>query len=183
MDYKQLIINWHLKASEEDYFSKFIFEYLAFIAYIKTERYTPPNPETTYLDREVIQKLKQDSDLKARYLTVVKNSNFLSSAWQEITIELERQPLGNVSRHPRQASEIQWWNCSHDKLGQKTTEERALTCGVIHSPDDWENMVEFWYSIRNNLFHGAKDPAAERDKIAVRIGYITLRPLVDLFIQ
>lgn len=39
MDYKDLIKNWHNKASDEDYFSKFVFEYLAFIASLKTQLY------------------------------------------------------------------------------------------------------------------------------------------------
>ena len=37
MGYKDLIKNWHSKASDEDYFSKFVFEYLAFIAHLKTQ--------------------------------------------------------------------------------------------------------------------------------------------------
>jgi len=35
--YYSLIKNWHSKASEEDYFSKFMFEYMAFIAYLRTQ--------------------------------------------------------------------------------------------------------------------------------------------------
>ena len=47
--------------------------------------------------------------------------------------------------------------------------------GVIHDLKDWENMVEFWYSIRNNLFHGAKNPQDERDQFLIENGYKTLR--------
>ncbi len=35
--YYNLIKGWHSKASSDDYFGKFMFEYLAFIAYLKTQ--------------------------------------------------------------------------------------------------------------------------------------------------
>lgn len=40
MEIKSLIQNWHYRASEEDYFSKFVFEYLSFIAYLKKIEFT-----------------------------------------------------------------------------------------------------------------------------------------------
>jgi hypothetical protein len=183
LDYRQLINNWHLKASEEDYFSKFVFEYLAFIAYLKTVKYIPANPSNTYSDRTVIQKLKQDETIKTSYLTKVDEDMRLNVIWQELKCALDRKPLGNVSRTPNQVEEIQYWNCSHAELNQKTTEEKTLPSGVLRSSNDWENMVEFWYSIRNNLFHGAKDPESDRDQMAVRTGYIKLSALVETFLE
>jgi hypothetical protein len=182
LDYSQLIKNWHLKAAEQDYFSKFIFEYLAFIAYLKTIKYIPADPASTFHDRDVIQKLKSDEDLKSRYLRIVDENPIIRLAWQELKLELDKKPLGNVSRNPSRVSEIEYWNCSHEKLTQKTPGEKALVCGVLHSLTDWENMVEFWYSIRNNLFHGAKDPEIERDQMVVRIGYVTLSRFMDMFV-
>lgn len=41
--YRALIKNWHRKAGEQDYFSKYVFEYLAFIAYLKTQLYAGYN--------------------------------------------------------------------------------------------------------------------------------------------
>ena len=63
MDYKDLIKNWHNKASDEDYFSKFVFEYLAFIAHLKTKIFVSNDT-----DRNAIQKLKQNPTIKNEYL-------------------------------------------------------------------------------------------------------------------
>ena len=79
--------------------------------------------------------------------------------------------------------EIEWWSCEQEELSQKTTEEKRKVRGVIHSLDDWGNMIEFWYSIRNNLFHGAKNPENERDQFAVKYGYKTLKELMELLIS
>lgn len=43
-------------------------------------------------------------------------------------------------------------------------------------------MVEFWSAIRNNLFHGTKDPQDKRDRILVENGYKTLRELVEILL-
>ena len=42
MDYFELIKNWHQRASSDttdEYFSKYVFEYLAFIAFLRTQLY------------------------------------------------------------------------------------------------------------------------------------------------
>lgn len=183
MSYLQLIKNWHAKAREEDYFSKFVFEYLAFIAYLKTQQYPSEDPKKSVTDRDAIQKLKREQSIRTNYLSRVHNAHDLSDAWQELKEELDRSPLGNVSKNPEYVEQIRWWNCSHDDLKQKTPEERARICGVLYSLNDWENMVEFWHSIRNNLFHGGKDPEATRDQLVVRNGYLTLRELLSMLLN
>jgi len=178
MSYKRLIKSWHLKALEEDYFSKFMFEYLAFIAYVNTQL-----SQGSRNDREAIQELKRNNDIKRQYLEKLNNPNNLKRLWERIKKELDRAPLGNTSRHNVEIEEIRYWNCSHNKSNQKTHEEKNKLIGVIHSLSDWENMVEFWYSIRNNLFHGTKDPEIKRDQLLVEYGYKTLRPLVEIFLE
>lgn len=79
--------------------------------------------------------------------------------------------------------EVKWWNCSHNSLNELTEAEKSKAKGVIHSLTDWENMVEFWYSVRNNLFHGAKNPESDRDQFAVEYGYKTLRALMEIFLN
>ena len=49
--------------------------------------------------------------------------------------------------------------------------------------DDWENMIEFWYIVRNNLFHGAKNIVEERDQFLVQYGYLTLRELMEILLH
>lgn len=178
MDYDTLIKNWHAKASDEDYFSKFVFEYLAFIAFLKKKKYT-----NTRQDREAIQKLKREDRDKQNYLAIVTENSRVRGSWNEIIDELNRVRLGNVGRNGIGIEEISWWNCSHSHFDSKTAEERQKTMGVIHGLDDWENMIEFWYSIRNNLFHGSKDPQDKRDQLLIKDGYITLQPLVGMFIE
>ena len=54
---------------------------------------------------------------------------------------------------------------------------------VISNTDDWDNIVESVYWIRNNLFHGYKYPGDERDKKLVRIGYHLISGINDFLFQ
>jgi len=171
MDIDRLIKNWHNKASEEDYFSKFVFEYLAFIAFLSKKKFRHESS-----DRNVIQKLKQDNPTKTAYLRRIQNSKELRKAWESIKREFDRIPFHHSNVRAR-------WNCSHRRLQEQTPEERTKREGVIHSLEDWENMVEFLYLVRNNLFHGQKDAEDERDNFAVEFGYKTLRELVELLLE
>ncbi len=177
MNYKRLINNWHIRASEEDYFSKFVFEYLAFIAHVKTQLY-----QNIGKDRKAIQRLKREQSVRQRYLERIQTKPTLQSDWEHIKTTLDKLRLGNSSRNLFDVEEIEWWNCEHDELNQNTSEDEQKVKGVIRSLDDWGNMVEFWYSIRNNLFHGAKDPESDRDQFAVEYGYRTLKELLELFL-
>ena len=177
MDLQKLIKNWHIKAGGEDYFSKFTFEYLAFIAYVKNNMY----PETKD-DRRAIQQLKRDSCLSYKYLSLVQNKKELRIGWEQIKKMLDDKPFHDIARVMTGRKEYTWWNCTHNNSRQKTSEENGKVNGVIHSLEDWGNMVEFWYSVRNNLFHGAKNPEHERDQLAVEYGYKTLRELVELLL-
>lgn len=177
MNYDDLIQNWHIKASEEDYFSKFVFEYLAFIAFLRKKKFT-----TCRNDRNAIQRLKQDNEIKQDYLAKIRTEEHLKRAWDNIIAAFREFRLGNASGSSDEVEEIKWWNCSHPQLQSQTPEEKNKTKGVIHGMDDWENMVEFWYTIRNNLFHGAKDPENQRDQIIVKNGYIALRELVEILL-
>ena len=178
MDYNQLVRNWHSKASEEDYFSKFVFEYLAFIAHIKTQKYNGSDK-----DRDAIQQLKRDNSIKEMYLSKIQETKKLKKYWQKVIDELKRARLGNVSRDLNNVEEIKWWNCSHSEINQMTSEEEKKIKGMINGFDDWENMVEFWYSIRNNLFHGAKSPSDRRDQLVVKYGFLTLYELMRIMLD
>lgn len=182
MAYNRLIRNWHERAGEEDYFSKFVFEYLAFIAYLKAQKYPSQDPNQSVNDRNAIQKFKGDGTTKQRYLRLIQQDETLRNAWEKIKRELDHSPLGNVSRNPEIVEEIKWWNCSHEHLNEKTLTEKRKLKGVLYSLEDWENMIEFWYSIRNNLFHGGKDPERERDQLVVECGYKTLRELMVILL-
>jgi len=173
MNYYQLIKNWHSKASNEDYFSKFVFEYLAFIAFLRKKEFTDAKT-----DRCALQKLKR-STIKNVYLKIIESNKSLKQSWEKLKNELDEIPLGNVSGSSNVVEEIKWWNCSHSNLQSQTTDEKNRNKGVIHSFKDWNNMVELWSAIRNNLFHGGKNPEERRDKIMVKHGFITIRALME----
>ena len=177
MDYNSLIKNWHVKADNEiDYFSKFVFEYLSFIAYLKTQLFTDIDK-----DRSAIQKLKQNTAIKTQYLNTVQSNPSLQNSWKEIRNKLVAKSLVNESVNS--TDDVKWWNCSHYDLINKTEEEKRKQKGVIHSLDDWENMIEFWYSIRNNLFHAYKNPEDDRDHFLVEYGCKTLSKLMVILLN
>lgn len=176
MNYDNLIVSWHNKALGEGLFANFIFEYLAFIVYLRKKEYSDSQDE-----RNAVQKLKQESMWKMRYQQEINRDNQLRQAWNVIIDELNSARLGNTSRGDLE--EQKWWNCSHLNLDQMTREENSKTKGRIYNMADWENMVEFWCSIRNNLFHGGKAADDVRDQLLVDNGYITLRPVVDIFLM
>jgi hypothetical protein len=178
-DYKRAILSWHKKASFKfDYFIKFISEYLAFIAFINTQLYLGLDN-----DRLKIQRLKRNNKIKNLYLNSIVGNRIVLSSWDKVIEELNRFPLGNVSQDATSIQEIKWWNFSGKNLNSKRNQEERNLTGRIYSTRDWENMVEFWYSIRNNLFHGTKDPELERDRLLVSNGFKTLKPLVQIFIS
>ena len=103
MSYRKLIKSWHLKASEEDYFSKFTFEYLAFIAYVNTLL-----SRGSRNDRRSIQELKRNNDIKRQYLEKLNNQSGLKRSWERIQRELEKASLGNSSRDNVEIEEIKY---------------------------------------------------------------------------
>jgi hypothetical protein len=54
---------------------------------------------------------------------------------------------------------------------------------VISNSEDWDNIIEAVYWIRNNLFHGYKYPGDERDKKLVRLGYHLISGINDCLFQ
>ena len=65
MNYKNRIISWHIKTKEfvGDYFLQYSIEYLAFLCYIKMLKF-----ENVQHDRAAILRLKQNSEIKEKYL-------------------------------------------------------------------------------------------------------------------
>ena len=179
MEYDQLIKGWHehaAKSSTKEYFSRFVFEYLAFVAFLRTKI----AGGSILDDRKRIQQLKRDQTTKCDYLKKVKMNQELSGSWRSISNRLDKKHLENLTRIGQTNT---WWNCSHTESNQKTPSEVSKRNGVVHSLDDWENMIEFWYIVRNNLFHGAKNIVEERDQFLVQYGYLTLRELMEILLH
>ena len=168
--YNPLIIGWHKKSKYGDYFSRFVFEYLALIANLKNNLFI-----STTSDRRAIQHLKQNYALKMRYLQLVNGNESLHEMWLSVIAELDRNPLHNTS-HDLDFSEIDaWWNNIDNDIDRNNKSWK----GVVRSLSDWENMVEFWYGVRNNLFHGGKDPNIQRDRFLVERAYGTLAAFME----
>ena len=177
MDYNQLIRNWHTKAADEDFFSKYVFEYLAFIGFLKRVKFINQNG-----DSNAVRELKNDTHNMGTYLEKIEQTPELKEAWGKIIHELDARPLGEVDENNGDVHTIWYWSCSCENINNPKNhicEEQ----GKIRGLHDWKNMVEFWHSIRNNLFHGSKDPHDERDQLLVENGYKTLHPLVEILLS
>jgi hypothetical protein len=176
--YYSLIKNWHIKASEEDYFSRFMFEYMAFIAYLRTQWKTEMdikllkknNGKVT--DRDYIQALKQDEYCYS-YWTDVSLREPQDKKLRQALITL----VDFLRNEPLSTSDERWWNFSEFDINKKIKIRKRP--GLLNGNGDFENLVEFWYSIRNNLFHGEKNPSVQRDKELVRLGFLTLNFFVE----
>jgi len=169
-NFNPLIAGWHEKAAEGDCFSRFVFEYLSFIAHVKNNLFYDANS-----DRAAIQALKRDRRIRQEYLENIEAVPFICAAWNEIIEELEGRPLHNSSADPDNPEIDKWWNTAADTPNREDDRPK----GRVLLLDDWTNMVEYWYSVRNNLFHGGKNPNIERDSFLVERAYITLRQLMD----
>lgn len=169
MNFNPLIVSWHEKAGTGDYFARFVFEYLAFIAHLKNNIYFD-----SASDRAAIQNLKRDDSRRSTYLKRVSKNKFIQSNWIKLIKELKARPLHNTS-HDLEAPEMDiWWNSDGDKPSETDTSPK----GKVLSMNDWGNMIEFWCAVRNNLFHGGKTPDVQRDIFLVEKAYWTIREFV-----
>lgn len=163
--YKKLIRNWHERATEEDYFSKFVFEYLAFNAILR--KYISAEESN---DRKSVQELKRKELIQKIYLKRINGNKDL----EDLIYNLKKYPLND-------SEELKWWDCS-EQTTCHAGNKGSPPSGYIRDNKDWENIVEFIYIVRNNLFHGGKDPEDARDQYFVEHAYKLLRPLVEILL-
>lgn len=159
-----LIKNWHEKA-KEDYFSRYIFEYLAFEAFLKKYKYSEDeihHKSGNIKERSYIQNIKNDVDYSSRWNELLTNKKDFKKVVQELTVFLQNEPL---------VSDVNWWSCTSFDYGQCPTNNPK---GIIVNETDFVNVVEFWYQVRNNLFHAGKNPDNKRDEKLVAYAYGTL---------
>jgi hypothetical protein len=130
-------------------------------------------------DRRAIQRLKQNRKFEVQYRSLVKRNKDLTETWNNLIKELKRTPLFNSSRDIDNPELDSWWNSN----GEEKMENPSLQKGMVHSLEDWPNMVEFWYAVRNNLFHGGKNPDVHRDHFIVEHAYKTLSEFMSLEIS
>lgn len=90
--------------------------------------------------------------------------------------ELKRNPLKNVTW-----SKDKWWDCDADQLLKYIS--ISPNDGKLRSIDDFINIIEFIYRVRNNLFHGKKGLNFKRDLRIVEYGFKILNPLMEILIK
>ena len=157
MTYADLIKQWFERSnSENDIFTKFIFLYISFTAFLIQR-----NSEKS--DRWIINNLKDAKDARSFYISLTRNDPELRATIQKLVSELRKQPIRNDTR----PNDTNWKGID----------------GVLQDETDWENLVEYWYRVRNNLFHGRKAPEFNRDRDLVTYAYRTLAPLMANFIK
>lgn len=170
-NYDELIYHWHKKAESGDYFSRYVFEYISFNAYLKCHIALEE-----VQDRQAIQSLKRNNHEKNKYLKLISKNKTLREIWCQLIEELSSQPLLNASRDIDFPRIDNWWNSS-----QRTPNiDTDLPKGIIHNTQDWENMIEFWNGVRNNLFHAGKSPNFARDQFLVESAYLTLSEYMSM---
>ena len=161
--YWEAFNNWHKKAKEEeDYFIKFILEYISFIAFLV-------QIDPSIRDRNLIQKLKRNNTIKRNYLAQVD-----SDIIKDLMKELELKPIKNVTK-----PNDKWWDCDTEN----PLDVVSRNDGKLRSIDDFINITEFIYRARNNLFHGKKGLNYERDLTIVKYGYKLLNPLMEVVLK
>lgn len=175
--YYSLIKSWHTKASEEDYFSKFMFQYLAFVAFLRTQWKTESEIREMkgnggkVTDRDYIQALKQDGHISDFWVDLT-----LRSTKDKEMVKILNGLVDFLKLEPLRLDD-RWWNFTGFDLNQRpNTRKRS---GVLHSVGDVDNLIEFWCSVRNNLFHGDKNPSLKRDQELVRYAFLTLHFFVE----
>ncbi len=159
-----LIKNWHEKA-KEDYFSRYTFQYLAFEAFLKKYKY----------EEGEIQRLAGNKKERA-YIQTVKNEYSYITAWAELVAEnldfrkKVTELVVILKKNPMTSGDA-WWGCMDYDCNNN---EAIVQKGAIQSEDDFGDMVEFWYQVRNNFFHANKNPNDKRDEILVAYAQQTL---------
>lgn len=152
--YYELINEWFRRSEKEkDYFTKFIFLFISFIAFI-SQRY-----EGIEFDSKKRDTLKLEKEASDFYTKKVNSDKKLKEMMTNLVDYLDKDPIKNRTR----ANEK--WD------------------GKLDDIYDWPNLVEFWFMIRNNLFHGHKGPGFVRDQKLVAYAFETLYPLMENFIK
>jgi len=158
------VYGWHERANkEDDYFVKFIFDYLAFVALISY------NNNDNKPDRQLIQELKQKNQIKNEYYSKMDINRI-----EKLIKILKVEPITNNTN-----MNDKWWDCEKDNCSNIASPND----GKLHSHNDYPNIVEFIYRARNNLFHGQKGLDFRRDSLIVEYGFYLLNPLVDILIN
>jgi hypothetical protein len=100
-------------------------------------------------DRNAINKLKERNDIWDEYLAgeVLQDLEPIASQISALTNERPLQNLTGGNTH---------WD------------------GIMKDSKDWPSLIEFWYRVRCNIFHGSKTPEDDREVLIVELAYKSL---------
>lgn len=134
MDHHSQVELLHNKASEGDIFSRFNFEYLSFIAYLKNNLYFK-----SATDVESIQKLKNDKTLRAEYMNQISYHRLLKKVWNSLIEESQQSMIDQknaIQNLEDWENMIEFW--------YRTREKTYPGENVLKNTED-QNMVEQAY--------------------------------------
>ncbi len=87
--------------------------------------------------------------------------------WKEY---LTGQTMTSLSPHLNRIVEI----TNEGPLLNQTRESDVHWDGIVKDSKDWPSLIEYWYRIRCNIFHGTKSPEEGRENELVRLAYESL---------
>ncbi len=163
-----LIRSWHEKA-KEDYFSSYIFEYLAFEAFLKKFKYSESEIRQAAgnkKERSYIQHFKNEPNYNKVWVQLLSENEELLRNTESLRDYLQMEPL--LANN--------WWACSAYTYANCSV---PANLGMISDVNNLGEIIEFWYYVRNNLFHATKDPNDERDERLVTYAYQTLSVFME----
>ena len=100
-------------------------------------------------DRDAINELKKRFIIWDEYASGTKMNNLVPIA-KKVSELTTVQPLTNLTGSDR------YWD------------------GVVKDEWDWKSLIEYWYRVRCNLFHGSKSPDDYRDQELIKLAYESL---------
>ena len=150
---KEIIFKWYDR-SRLDYFDQYINLFIAYNAWFK-------KVTEVSKDREAITALKSRSGIWQQYIRGETMQN-LTPYMSEIVELTDQRPLQNLTHN---GSVDPHWN------------------GVVENTHDWESLIEYWYRVRCNLFHGEKSPEEDRESKIVELAYKSLNEFMSEIIS
>jgi hypothetical protein len=100
-------------------------------------------------DRAAIERLKTRTGIWDEYLAG-NAMHGLDEPFAEIAAITQAEPLKNLTGGNRH------WD------------------GIVKNDSDWQGLIEYWYRIRCNLFHGTKSPEDDREVKLVKLAHESL---------
>lgn len=160
---KSKIKSWHARSLiENDPFIKFMCEYLCLVAFL-THMY-PQHYSDGRKIKEFLKNLKCQQENKQ-----ISEKEF--QIVQKFHNKLDKTILSNHILYLKEYP-----------LQYKPNNRRLIQLYINDLYDNY-HMIKYLQYVRNNLFHGIKDPEGDRDKHIIKIGLDIITPFIESLIE